>query len=105
MYPGMKFRQIILCNGDVKAVRVFYAFLASIKGGTNPFKDYLGGTFAYSGIAFEGIDSGYHLKDDQIKDIYQQLKNGFMPDEEASIKYRLQLKKKLDYLVHIFEKE
>lgn len=93
------------CHELVDIAMVQYGFVASIKGGTNPLKDYLGGIFTYSGIAFEGIDSGYHLKDDQIKGIYEQLKNNFMPNEDAAHRYREQLIQKINYLKNIFEKE
>ena len=93
------------CHELVDIAMVQYGFVASIQGGTNPLKDYLGGIFTYSGIAFEGVDSGYHLKDEQIQDIYRQLKASFMPNEKASQQYRALLLQKIDYLKNIFEKE
>ena len=86
------------CRELVIIAMVQYAFVASIQGETNPLKDYLGGIFSYSGIAFEGVDEGYHLKGCDTQFYYKGLLDKIAPNEEKRIQYAQTLKKKLEML-------
>lgn len=91
------------CHELVDIALTQYAFIASVKGESNPLSDYLGGVFAYSGIAFEGIEDGYHLKSEETQDIYKQLYASLAPNKEARIAYKERLLQRLRQLTQIFE--
>ena len=90
------------CRPLVDIAIAQYAFLAA-KDEPNPMKDFLGPIFSLSGIGIEGLDDGYHIKNDELKSFYDRIKQVYCPEDKALREQSKQnLKRKVDSLIEIF---
>ena len=94
------------CHELVDIAIVNYAFIAHLEGDPEiPMKDYLGGVFTFSGVAFEGVEAGYHLDGSQeAKEAYEAIRSHLCPNPEASEAYGSRLRMRLDTLKGILER-
>ena len=91
------------CHPVADVFMLLYAWNLAAKQDELPPEEFLGPIFTLSGVVMEGIDRGYHVKDENMQALYGKYEEHFRSSLKADSEFDTKLAKQFSSLANLIE--